>query len=150
MDLRSSIHPKIEIGPSNDYSCTLWLQSDSSVLYFHFPKSMSCCVNHSGFLISTKDRYFLKCNSRNILIKLVLKWFSGFREKLFKIFPVRTIDEKWSHNSHQPRMPGELINNDRTWFAMMKWIYDMHNERNKHSQTSLSRNSYQSKYLVYS
>lgn len=139
LDLQSTQKLKFCKGPSNDYSCTIWVQSDSSVLYFHFPTSMSCCVNHSGFLISTKDRYFLKCNSRNILIKLLLEWFSDFREKWFKIFPVRTIDEKWSHNSHQPWMPGELINNDRTRFAMMKWIYDMHNERNKQSNLVISK-----------
>jgi hypothetical protein len=36
-------------------------------------------------------------------------------------------------------MPGELINNDRTRFAMMKWIYDMHNERNKQSNLVISK-----------
>lgn len=139
MDLRSSIHPKIEILQRTIQWLLLYNLGSIRVLYFHFPTSMSCCVNHSGFLISTKDRYFLKCNSRNILIKLLLEWFSGFREKWFKIFPVRTIDEKWSHNSHQPRMPGELINNDRTRFTMMKWIYDMHNERNKQSNLVISK-----------
>ena len=48
-----------------------------------YDKILSSCSSHHGFPNDTKNRNLVEHHPRNIPAKFAVKWFSGFRYKLF-------------------------------------------------------------------